>query len=161
MATRGAKHTAFIKENFGTVWPVHLVGFTRLLVQLRAHFQGDLDLMLVLAVIGSRTQDARWNAELAVLGQLTRDENAKGKQQPINIQSIAAFSGIPRETVRRKLVILEERGWVSRDAEGHIVATSRAGADLEVATGDTITYLASLLRAIETAQTREGETGSA
>jgi CRP-like cAMP-binding protein len=109
----GTKHTAFIKENFGTVWPVHLVGFTRLLVQLRAHIQDDLDLMLVLAVIGGRTQDARWNAGLAALGQLTRDEDTQRKQLPINIQSISEFTGIPRETVRRKLVILEEKGWVS------------------------------------------------
>ncbi len=161
MPTGGTKHTAFIKENFGTVWPVHLVGFTRLLVQLRAHFHGDLDLMLVLAVIGSRTQDARWNAELAALGQLTRDEDARSKQLPINIQSISEFTGIPRETVRRKLVILEQKGWVSRNTQGHIAVTQRAGFDLEVATGDTITYLAALVKAVETAQSRAGATGLA
>lgn len=58
MPMRDTKQGRFIKANFGTVWPVHLSGFTRLLVQLRERFEGDLDLALVLAVVGSRTQVA-------------------------------------------------------------------------------------------------------
>ena len=42
-------------RHFGLIWPVHNVRFCELLITLRRHFDGDLDRMLVLAVIGSRT----------------------------------------------------------------------------------------------------------
>lgn len=157
MPTRENKHGAFIKMNFGTVWPVHLVGFTRLLVQLRKHFDGDLDLALVLAVIGSRTQTEKWTPELVELGQLTNWDEVKDKPLPINIQSVADYSGIPRETVRRKVAILQDKGWVTRGADGRLAVTQDAAPDLEDATGDTIAYLAALLKAIETAQAKENE----
>jgi hypothetical protein len=34
-------------------------GFTELLITLRGQFRGDLDMMLVLAIIGSRTLPSR------------------------------------------------------------------------------------------------------
>ena len=154
MPTRDTKQGAFIKANFGTVWPVHLVGFTRLLVQLRKRFDGDLDLALVLAVIGSRTQAEQWTPELAELSQLTNWNEVNDKQLPINIHSVAEYSGIPRETVRRKVVTLQEKGWVTRGADGHISVTRDAAPDLEDATGDTIAYLAALLKANEEVQAK-------
>lgn len=154
MPIRDTEQAAFIKTNFGTVWPVHLVGFTRLLVQLRKRFDGDLDLALVLAVIGSRTQAENWKPELGELGELTNRNDVEDKQLPINIHSVAEYSGIPRETVRRKVAILQKRGWVMRGADGHLSVTRDAAPDLEDATGDTIVYLASLLKAIEEAQTK-------
>lgn len=155
MPTRDTEQAAFIKTNFGTVWPVHLVGFTRLLVQLRKRFDGDLDLALVLAVIGSRTQAEKWTPKLAELGQLTDRNEVEDKQLPINIHSVAEYSGIPRETVRRKVGILQQRGWVTRGADGHLSVTRDAAPDLEDATGDTIAYLAALLKAIEEAQAKD------
>lgn len=152
---RDTKYGAFIKANFQALWPAHLSGFTQLLVQLRHRFDGDLDLALVLAVIGSRTQAAYWKPELTELSRLSDGEFANNARLPINIQSIAGYSGIPRETVRRKVAILQDRGWVTRATDGSLTVTPAAACDLQDATGDTIAYLAALLRALETAQDKE------
>jgi hypothetical protein len=152
MPVRETKQEWFLKAHFGAVWPVHLVEFTRLLVHLRTRFEGDLDLALILAVIGSRTQKNIWAQELAELGQLTNVCDTNGRQLPINIQSVADYSGIPRETVRRKVAILQDRGWVTRDEDGHLAISRNAASDLEESTGETIVYLAALLKAFEAAQ---------
>jgi len=43
---------ADIKQRFGLVWPAHVTNLTQLLVAARNAFDGDLDMFLVLAVIG-------------------------------------------------------------------------------------------------------------
>ena len=151
MSAPTSKHAAVIRENFGTIWPEHLKAFTRLLIRLRQHFDGDLDLMLVLAVIGERTQPESWQPEVTTYRQLTRDDGQSYFQVPINIQSIADYSGIPRETVRRKIAALQQRGWVERTGEGYIRVGRRAAGDLEDATGESLDYLAALLTAFRAA----------
>lgn len=42
-----------LRVSFGRIWPVHNDAFCELLVALRRQFDGDLDRMLVLAVIGA------------------------------------------------------------------------------------------------------------
>jgi DNA-binding MarR family transcriptional regulator len=138
-----------ITKDFGRIWPVHLAAFTRLLIQLRGHFDGDLDLLLVLAVIGDRTRPEEWSPELLTYRQLTRPRAEEHFQVPINIQSVADYSGIPRETVRRKVKRLEELGWIKRDPSGLIGVTPKAGKDLERATNDSVAYLAALLMAFD------------
>jgi hypothetical protein len=44
-----------IRRNFGRVWLAHVAEFTRYLIECRKHFRGDLDMLLLLAVIGDRT----------------------------------------------------------------------------------------------------------
>jgi hypothetical protein len=156
MPTRDTKQGAFIRQNFNTIWPVHLDGFTRLLVQLRTRFDGDLDLALVLAVIGGRTQPERWTPSLTELGRMIDADHPNSNQVPINLQSVADFSGIPRETVRRKVNVLQRRGWVTRAADGRLAVTPRAAEDLQGSTSDTIAYLSSLLIAFEAVRTMEG-----
>lgn len=155
MPARDTKQGAFIRQNFQTIWPVHLEGFTRLLIQLRTQFDGDLDLALVLSVIGSRTQPERWTPSLTELGRMTDADHPKSNQAPINLQSVADFSGIPRETVRRKLNVLQDRGWVTRAADGRLAVTPRAAEDLQGSTGDTIAYLSSLMIAFDAARAVE------
>lgn len=46
--------------------------------------------------------------------------------KPCNAYSIAAATGLPRETVRRKIVRLVELGWVSRRRNGHLYVSSDA-----------------------------------
>jgi hypothetical protein len=152
MPPREMKQGAFIRENFKTIWPVHLEGFTQLLIQLRDRFDGDLDLVLVLAVIGSRTQPERWSPALTELGKMTRVNGREGTQLAINVQSVADFCGIPRETVRRKVNALQDRGWVTRTADGRLCVTRIAAVELQGATGNTIAYLSSLLMAFEQAR---------
>ena len=137
-----------LEDAFGRVWPVHLSAFTKLLVQLRAEFDGDLDLMLVLSVIADRTRPEEWTPELLTYRQLTRGNGDDHMQDPINLQSVADYSGIPRETVRRTVAILEAKGWVSRDARGLLMIGRKSAGDLEAATMHSVAYLAALLPAI-------------
>ena len=149
MPEKQTRRTAFIRDNFSTIWPVHLGAFTRLLVQLRTRFDGDLELMLVLAVIGERTRPENWMPELLTYRQLTRGSEDAHLQHPINVQSVSDFSGIPRETVRRKVGILERKGWILRDKDGRLSVSRTAGQDLEDATSDSIAYLETLFTVFE------------
>lgn len=58
------------------------------------------------------------------------DESAAGSQEcllrPCNAYSIAAATGLPRETVRRKIARLIELGWISRRENGHLFVTREA-----------------------------------
>jgi DNA-binding MarR family transcriptional regulator len=129
-----------LSARFGQIWPVHVERFSELLITLRQHFGGDLDRMLVLAIIGSRTLHQR-RAE-----GLTYDDFPKGNRSglpvnPINVQSVAECSGIPRETVRRKVRDLENMGWIERHEGGVLAATEKAAHDLAPATEATMQYL--------------------
>lgn len=46
--------------------------------------------------------------------------------KPCNAYSIAAATGMPRETVRRKIGRLVELGWISRRRNGHLYISSSA-----------------------------------
>lgn len=129
-----------IRKSFGFIWPRHVSSLTQFLIESRRHFDGDLDLFLVLSVIGDRTFSAR-----RVSADLDYDTwNAARQNFPpedINAQSVSDFSGIPRETVRRKLNVLVDKGWVTRDDRGFIVATERAKQDLAPLTMSSLVYL--------------------
>lgn len=158
MPTRDTRQDAFIRANFSSIWPVHLTEFTRLLTRLRARFDGDLDLLLVMAVIGERTRPDSWAPEVLTYRHLTRSSQEERLQYPINIQSVADFCGMPRETARRKIGILVGKGWVVRNAAGHLAVSPTAAKELEDATSDSVAYLAALLAEFESAQQREGGT---
>lgn len=135
-----------IKAAFGKVWPAHVASLTRLLIECRRTFDGDLDLFLVLAVIGDRTFSQR-HADPSVDYETFRQGGARATPTlDINIRSIADYSGIPRETVRRKIAELEAKGWVQRGPDGFITATRAASADLEPLTRSSITYVAGMMK---------------
>lgn len=116
------------QEIRGSIWPDHLTGLTRLLVQLRERFDGDLDLVLVLAVIGSQSRPAPRPTEFASAPDMTNTQHKDESSKRCNFQSVSQSSGIPRETVRRKVSILQNKGWVSRDADGQL-SVSLSGAN--------------------------------
>jgi DNA-binding IclR family transcriptional regulator len=66
----------------------------------------------------------------------------------INTQSIADSTGIPRETVRRKLQLLIDRGWIERTPDGGLVITQRVTLAMASATQATFDYLLDVTRAI-------------
>jgi DNA-binding MarR family transcriptional regulator len=129
-----------LTARFGQVWPVHVERFTELLITLRRHFGGDLDLMLVLAIIGSRTLHAR-RADGLSYRDFSNGARPDVPASPINLQSVAECSGIPRETVRRKVRQLEDRGWVDRREDGVLTVTEKAASELAPATEATLQYL--------------------
>ncbi len=143
------KTSDVIADNFGAIWPVHVAAFTRLLTQLRTWFDGDLDLLLVLAVIADRTREDRWADELLDYRDLIHGTGEDEPQSPINIQSVSDYTRIPRETVRRKVTTLVAKGWVMRREDGSLAVRKDAASALEGATRDTIAYLSTLHEAFE------------
>lgn len=134
-----------VESRFGQIWPVHVEGFTRLLILLRQQFEGDLDMLLVMAVIGEATLPKHLLPNDFSYGELLKGKGELVNKQDINTQSIAAFSGIPRETVRRKLERLAEKGWIERNSNGGWTATRKGSQDLQQATEATLDYLASVI----------------
>lgn len=96
--------------------------------RLRAMYQaydGDLTLCLVLGEIASRNTERFYDERRGYSGAL----NANGQRQylPCNALSISDVTGIPRETVRRKLAKLVELGWIEKTPEDMYVITDRIG----------------------------------
>lgn len=134
-----------VKSVFGKIWPTHVASLTRFLIECRKAFDGDLDRFLVLAVIGERTYSQQ-HADPGIDYDTFR--SGKAPTTPtldINLRSIAEFSGIPRETVRRKIVELTEKGWITRNDDGSLTATRKAAADLEPLTLTSIRYIVELM----------------
>ncbi|MGL6209747.1 MAG: hypothetical protein ACRC14_07960 [Paracoccaceae bacterium] len=136
-AERDAAATAalVIRKQYSSVWPVILEPSIDYLIAARRSFDGDLDRMLVLAVI--ELMSIANFRKLEAVGIVASYDDLKdrgysnGLSRPLNVESIALFSGIPRETVRRKVLLLIERGWVHRDDKGMLTATATAARDLE------------------------------
>jgi DNA-binding MarR family transcriptional regulator len=84
-------------------------------------FDGDYQEMLVMAVLGQ----ARLGAVRAAASLDVADVNAAAEIS--NASRIADVAGIPRQTVRRKLASLENRGWIERDANGAYRLVSAEG----------------------------------
>jgi len=131
----------WVVERLDTLWPAHLDGFARLLAVLRGQFDGDLDTMLILLAVSSGTEKDDWRATLFGAAEPPR------RTSPTNAQSIALSTGIPRETVRRKLARLQTKGWIGHDAAGNWVTTARASEDLRPSTLATILYFRTILGA--------------
>ncbi len=92
----------------------HLVEFiTEHLIDLSQTFEGDLQQVLVLAIIGQ-----------VYVNQLLKPGNNHGAAtQSVSASRIADITRIPRQTVRRKLETLAKRGWIEQDDQRswHIV----------------------------------------
>jgi hypothetical protein len=78
------------------------------LADVSRSFGGDLQPAVILAILGQRYLQAR-AAEAAGASPLSPAMAAA---------RIADATAIPRETVRRKLAVLQSRGWVRRLADG-------------------------------------------
>ncbi|RNJ63579.1 MAG: hypothetical protein EDM03_04040 [Porphyrobacter sp. IPPAS B-1204] len=139
---------------FGKLHALHSDALTRYLVECRHACDGDLDLFLIMAIIGERTFSAPRAPDSMSHDEFVTGTVGKIAPQPINLQSIADFSGIPRETVRRKLEILIGRGWVQRGEHGYVTATDVANHDLADLTSSTVRYLAAIETMLESQTVR-------
>lgn len=106
-----------IEAQFRAQYPTyqyHFVEFfTEHLADCSRAFGGDLQLMLVLALMG------QMHLQALVAQKQNPDHRAPSvREQKITASRIADASGIPRETVRRKLAKLEEMGWVEQEGSG-------------------------------------------
>jgi DNA-binding transcriptional ArsR family regulator len=77
-------------------------------------FRGDLQQMLVLAVVGQSQLKAVTEALNAGL-----DPAQAGRIcAPISASRVADSIGVPRQTVRRKLALLRDKGWIVQTPDG-------------------------------------------
>jgi hypothetical protein len=88
----------------------------------RAAYDGDLDLAVVGEVVGLNASEPmrRDPAYREKFGDYRVMVGIDG-QQPTNALSVAAATGMPRETARRKLKLLEKRGILVMTEGGYVM----------------------------------------
>jgi hypothetical protein len=75
-------------------------------------FDGDLTEMMVLAVIGQAQLGSLLNDLEPVALDLT------SRTRAMSASRLADVTKIPRQTVRRKLIQMEKKGWLEQDTKG-------------------------------------------
>ena len=100
----------------------------RYLVRLYAAFEGDLLLPIVLGEVALYNVSGLLPDDPAALAASFCDDPNHIPLRPCNAFSISSSTGIPRETVRRKVSHLIQNGWISRDAKGGLTITAKAAA---------------------------------
>jgi hypothetical protein len=105
-----------------------MVGYLR---RLHAEFGGDITEAIVLGEIAQHNVRRFMKEILPASGKdaasLATDEVVAASIRRCNMLSVAQASGIPRETVRRKVEKLVGKGFVSRDAKGGLAVTRKVG----------------------------------
>lgn len=124
--------------------------FIEHLCDLSRTFRGDLQEMIVLALVGQVQIRAMRSAAEAGLDP----DDLPLDRLSITASSVADVTGIPRETVRRKLAALEQRGWILRNADGSfrlrfLDKTAVAKVDLSDIDARTLDRVARMFRDIE------------
>lgn len=139
------------EDHFSILWPRHVEGMIALLSELREAFDGDLDSMLILAVIGAALLP---KDELPI--SFTYSDLLKQRdidfRKPLNTLSISQVTGIARETVRRKLATMEAKLWVERDELGHWKMGRRGSEDLRPMTELSMKYISSIAEGVDLAR---------
>lgn len=152
--TKRDRREAALIENFGQDSPNYQYAFVNFLVEhltdLSRSYGGDFQQVLVLAVLGQR--------RLNVLRSLPSRDMLEPAKTAITASRLADVTGIPRETVRRKLELLQRRGWVTQgadgawllaaDSEGQDLPARRGNADLEIRARKRIARLVAVLETV-------------
>lgn len=133
--TRPKDASILLREHYVEIWPKILGPWTQYLISARAAFDGDMDKMIILAVIGLMSLQDKGllvrDPPIMSYDDLAKPDAILANAQPINVESIALYTGIPRESVRRKVLELISRNWIARDSRGYLVVLPTAAADLE------------------------------
>lgn len=89
-------------------------------------YHGDLLLPMILGEVAFRNVSGVIGEQDAFAHGIEDELDAlhlPGRLKPCNASSIALSTGIPRETVRRKLAILERDGHIMREEGGFVLTT--------------------------------------
>jgi DNA-binding MarR family transcriptional regulator len=125
------RRVEFLAQKFAEDYPSYQYAFVEFLVahltDIAKAFDGDLQQALILAVIGQVRLRARRQAEVS------GDALPPPEDLSITASRLADVTGIPRETVRRKLKLLEARGWIARRPDGAVyLVADTSGRDVPV-----------------------------
>jgi hypothetical protein len=113
-------------------------------------FDGDMVAAIVLGEIAHRNVEA-WLVNHENPAEALDDPARRTSlMRPCNALSIAEACKLPRETVRRKVVMLIKRGYIDRSDEGFLYLTSNVGDDFEDMTADLVDHLLTTARRLET-----------
>lgn len=99
----------------------------RYLRMINRAFEGDLALMLVLGEIAHHTVIEYFSSHgrtMASPRSLTWKAIAGERLKSCSASALARATGLPRETVRRKIMLLEQRGWVERTPDRRVRITA-------------------------------------
>jgi len=105
----------------------HMLRSARLLTD------GDYERLVIWAVLAHQNAAHLMppgSVPAAVLNEQGRVPDAETRLRPLRLRDLAAITGIPRETVRRKVERLAEQRWVRREGEGWVVSVDRVDPDL-------------------------------
>lgn len=89
--------------------------FLRYLTDIYQAFEGDLAMAIILGEISHHNTAKHFSPEQAVnepLRNMQKDPAFWSSMDGCNAYSISCASGIPRETVRRKIAEMKRRGWL-------------------------------------------------
>lgn len=94
------------------------------LIRVHRQFEGDLVAALVLATVANRNMQ-RYYEDVARksgegLDKLVDAGDHLAHMRHCNAYSVASATGIPRETVRRKVRWLEQKGWLTVGTRGEL-----------------------------------------
>lgn len=123
------------------------------LLRLYKEFDGDFIQVMVLANIAHHnilSVAHQVDFDIEILGKLLQTgADGPGGMRPCNAFSISEALNIPRETVRRKVAILVQKGWLRRNERKELFVTRLPGeafVDFNVAVINGLLHTADLLR---------------
>ena len=120
-----------------------------LLSSIYQAFRGDMVAAIVLGEIAHRNVE-EWLAEHGNPEELLQDPSQRTLvRRPCNALSIAQACGLPRETVRRKVVTLIDQGYIYRSDEGYLYLTRNVGDGFEEMTAKLVEQLLATARRLE------------
>lgn len=110
-AARSRRLQAVFRDRYRDYQYAYVQFLTEHLVDCSRHFGGDLQKLLVLAVVGQAA--LHWKRRAG-----TDHPAFEADAGAVSASRIADLTGIPRQTVRRKLIALEAKGWVEQVGSG-------------------------------------------
>lgn len=92
-------------------------------------FDGDMVEIIVLGEIGTHNVSQFFSRSAEAIPEYWLDDERQRHKymRPCNALSISEATGIPRETVRRKVNQLIKKGWLHRDANHSLILTAGMG----------------------------------
>lgn len=115
---------------------------TEHLVRVHAAFEGDLTAALVLGTIGQhyiqRFYEEHARNSAVGLDRLVDSGEHLSRVRACNALSVSAATGIPRETVRRKVRWLVSKGWVAVGTRGQLTLVPGMSSSFEAFDLETI-----------------------
>lgn len=104
--------------------------FLRYLKDIHQLFEGDLTLVIVLAEIAHHSSGPVFTARQTVGSSncvMRNDDAALARMPSCSAYSLASATGLPRETVRRKIARLIELGWAEKIGRAEVRITRKVG----------------------------------